>query len=278
MAGLAKGGRALSGGKLPLWNPCMPTAAPALESAHGANQGDRQVVYFPSCIARTMGPAKGDPDQRAVFQGMLSILAKAGYAVLFPHSLGSLCCGMPFESKGFPEPARAKAKELELELWAQSDDGRLPVLCDTSPCAHHLRAAAGSRLSLYEPVEFIHRFLLDRLRFERQPETVAIHLTCSSMKMGLADKLEALAKACAEKVVVPAGVGCCGFAGDKGFTHPELNASALSRLRSTLPPSCHAGYSNSRSCEIGLSLHSGIPYQSIVSLVDRCSRPAGNSS
>jgi len=135
-----------------------------------------------------------------------------------------------------------------------------------------LRAAAGSRLSLYEPVEIIHRFLLDRLRFERQPETVAIHLTCSSMKMGLADKLEAVAKACADKVVVPAGVGCCGFAGDKGFTHPELNASALSRLRSTLPPECRAGYSNSRTCEIGLSLHAGISYQSIVSLVDRCSQ------
>jgi len=276
MAGLAKGARALSGGKLPLWNPCMPTAAPVLELADGANGHERQVIYFPSCIARTMGPAKGDPDQRAVFQGMLSILAKAGYAVLFPRGFSSLCCGMPFESKGFPEPAGAKAKELESELWAQSDNGRIPVLCDTSPCAHHMRAALDSRLSIYEPVEFIHRFLLDRLRFERQPETVAIHLTCSSMKMGLADKLEALARACADKVVVPAGVGCCGFAGDKGFTRPELNASALSRLRSTLPPACRAGYSNSRTCEIGLSLHAGIPYQSIVSLVDRCSQARDN--
>jgi len=184
---------------------------------------------------------------------------------------------MPFESKGFPEPAGAKAKELESELWAQSVNGRIPVLCDMSPCTYHMRAAVDSRLSIYEPVEFIHRFLMERLRFHRQPETVAIHLTCSSMKMGLADKLEAVAKACADKVVVPAGVGCCGFAGDKGFTHPELNASALSRLRSTLPPECRAGYSNSRTCEIGLSLHAGISYQSIVSLVDRCSQARSNS-
>ena len=89
-------------------------------------------------------------------------------------------------------------------------------------------------------------------------------------------RMEAIAQACVETVVVPPGVGCCGFAGDKGFTHPELNASALARLRSALPSACNAGYSNSRTCEIGLSVHGGIPYQSIVSLVDRCSQPARN--
>jgi D-lactate dehydrogenase len=278
MERLAKGARALSGDRLPLWNSCMPSAAPPMVPTNGAASGSElQVVYFPSCIARTMGPAKRDPDQRAVFQGMLSILAKAGYGVRFPRSLDSLCCGMPFESKGFREPADAKVKELQSELWAQSDEGRIPVLCDTSPCVYRMRAAIASRPSIYEPVEFIHRFLLDHLHFERQPETVALHVTCSSLKMGLAQKMEAIAQACAERVVVPPGVGCCGFAGDKGFTHPELNASALSRLRSALPSACSAGYSNSRTCEIGLSLHSGIPYQSIVSLVDRCSRP-GNST
>ena len=274
MGGLTKGARALSGGKLPLWNPRMPTAAKAIQRPKTLNGTAPQVIYFPSCIARTMGPARGDPEQRAVFQGMLSVLDKAGYGVLFPPSLDSLCCGMPFSSKGFPEPARAKAIELQSELLALSDGGRIPVLCDTSPCSYHMRAVFDSRLSLYEPVEFIHRFLMDRLLFTRQPETVALHITCSSVKMGLAEKMEAVARACAEKVVIPAGVGCCGFAGDKGFTHPELNASALSQLKSGLPPECRAGYSNARTCEIGLSLHSGIRYQSIVFLVDRCSQPS----
>jgi len=41
-------------------------------------------------------------------------------------------------------------------------------------------------------------------------------------------------------------------------------------LRAGLGDGCQAGYSNSRTCEIGLSLHGGIPYQSIVFLVDRC--------
>jgi D-lactate dehydrogenase len=70
--------------------------------------------------------------------------------------------------------------------------------------------------------------------------------------------------------VVPDHVGCCGVAGDRVFFFPELNASALSGLRDRLPPDCGSGYSNSRTCEIGLSLQSGLPYQSIAYLVDRC--------
>ncbi len=83
--------------------------------------------------------------------------------------------------------------------------------------------------------------------------------------------LRALAAACAEQVVVP-GTGCCGFAGDKGFTTPELNASALRDLRAAVQ-GCERGYSNSRGCEIGLTSHSGIPYQSIAHLVDACTAP-----
>ncbi len=67
--------------------------------------------------------------------------------------------------------------------------------------------------------------------------------------------------------------GCCGFAGDKGFSVPELTASALAGLRAALPAGCDRGYSNSRACEIGRSMHSGLPYQSIVYLVDACTSP-----
>ena len=35
------------------------------------------------------------------------------------------------------------------------------------------------------------------------------------------------------------------------------------------------GYSNSRTCEIGLTTHSGVPYASIVSLVNRAAAPIG---
>jgi D-lactate dehydrogenase len=132
-----------------------------------------------------------------------------------------------------------------------------------------------SRLKLYEPVEFIHDHLLERLSLRRLPETIALHVTCSSEKMGLNVKFREVAGRCADRVVIPERVGCCGFAGDRGFTFPELNAAALADLRPAVAGHCTAGYSNSRTCEIGLSLHGGIHYKSILYLVDRCSEGAG---
>jgi D-lactate dehydrogenase len=46
----------------------------------------------------------------------------------------------------------------------------------------------------------------------------------------------------------------------------------LRKLRQQLPEDCRAGYSSSRTCEIGLSLHSERYYRSIVYLVDSASR------
>jgi D-lactate dehydrogenase len=266
----ARGLRALSGDRLPLWNSRMPGAAPARTFRNTSNGSDRKVVYFPSCIVRAMGPSPGDPDQRALFEAIRSLLEKGGYEILYPRDMASLCCGMPFGSKGFFEEAERKRRELETALLVCSRDGEYPVLFDTSPCLYTMKQKPDPRLRFYEPVEFIHAFLLDALEFTKIPETIAVHITCSSVKLGLREKFLAVAGACAETVVVPDHVGCCGVAGDRVFFFPELNESALSALRDGLPAGCRSGYSSSRTCEIGLSLQSGLPYQSIAYLVDRC--------
>jgi D-lactate dehydrogenase len=90
--------------------------------------------------------------------------------------------------------------------------------------------------------------------------------------MGLDSTLRKLTGLCAKQVIEPEEEGCCGFAGDKGFSVPELNAAALTRLKQQLPDDCTQGVSNSRTCEIGLSLHSGRQYHSIAYLVDDCSQ------
>jgi D-lactate dehydrogenase len=269
MSGLAVAARRLSGGRLPLWNPQAPRPARTGPLADAGRDRERQVVYLPSCLARTMGPARGDPEARAIHEATLSVLDKAGYGVVFPREVASLCCGLAFDSKGFREAGDAKARELEGALLEASRGGDLPVLCDTSPCLQRMRKTMDARLRLHEPVEFVHAFLMDRLAFEKRPGKVAVHVTCSATRMGLAEKTRAVAEACAEAVVVPAGIGCCGFAGDRGFSHPELNGSALAGLRERVE-GCGEGVSTSRTCEIGLSLHGGIPYRSIMYLVDRC--------
>jgi len=271
MEGLTQRARKLSGNTIPLWNQWMPNGK-SVKMTHLANSASAlKVVYFPSCISRSMGPAKDDLDQRALSEAMLSVLAKAGYEVIMPPNMNGLCCGMPWESKGFFETANKKSSELEQVLLTASEGGKYPILCDISPCLYRMKRVMPS-LKLYEPVEFIHDFLLKRLTFNQLPQTIAVHVTCSSVKMNITDKFHTVAQACAENVVMPKDVHCCGFAGDRGFTVPELNSSALATLKDSLPKDCHAGYSNSRTCEIGLSLHSGISYQSIVYLVDKCTK------
>jgi D-lactate dehydrogenase len=201
----------------------------------------------------------------------VDLLTRAGFRVIFPERPEGLCCGMVFASKGFTREAAAKAEELGAALDAATDGGRIPVLTETSPCLLHMRETLGSRFTLYEPIGFALEQLVPALPIRKLPKKVAVHATCSARKMHLEGRLAELAALCAEAVVVPEGIECCGFAGDRGFTHPELNASALQGLRLQVS-GCDAGYSTSRTCQIGLSLHGGIPYRHILALVDEASR------
>jgi D-lactate dehydrogenase len=217
-----------------------------------------------------MGTACADSEERDLHEVVIGLLAKAGIEAVLPAGLDGLCCGMPFASKGLVDAADRALRRTEAALWQASDEGRLTVLCDTSPCTARLGEHLARPLQVVEPIRFVRETVLPRLARVRQVPAVAVHVTCSARKMGLAEDLMALAHACAERVFIPEEDGCCGFAGDRGFTVPELNASALARLREQLPADCAEGVSNSRTCEIGLSRHSGIPYRSIVYLVDRC--------
>lgn len=228
-----------------------------------------KVVYFPSCINQMMGlPKHHHAVDKPLVEEMVSLLGKAGYEVIFPENMSSLCCGTIWESKGMPEIADRKAAELEEALWQASEQGRYPVLCDQSPCLHRMKHKI-KKMRLYEPAEFILGFLADRLDFHQTDIPVAIHLTCSMRLMHKTGKMLELARMCSTDVVVPEGVGCCGFAGDKGMTHPELNKYALRKLKDQVK-GIPVGYSNSRTCEIGLATNSGIPYVSIAYLVNRC--------
>ncbi len=258
---------------LPLWNREMPTDGGKIAPQPVAADNPLQVVYFPSCASRAMGgPSQAESERQGLPEKTGSLLAKASYAVIYPQRLDRLCCGQAFESKGFMKQADQKSRELSDALLAVSDSGRIPILCDTSPCLYRMRATLDKRLQLFEPIEFVLTYLMDHLHFTQQDVRVALHPTCSTRKMGLESKLLQLAKACAKEVVMPEDIYCCGFAGDRGFNFPELNAAALKDLKDHVC-TCEAGYSTSKTCEIGLSLHSGIPYRSILYLVDAASTP-----
>ena len=261
---------------LPLWTTAMPKKfSQPKPGAHigTAAQEDLKVVYFPSCINQTMGLAKGAPVKKSLVDDMCHLLNKAGYEVIFPEGMDKMCCGQIWESKGMLDIADRKSAELEEALWKASGEGRYPVLCDQSPCLHRMKKVI-TKMKLYEPAEFIMTYLKDRLDFHPIDRRIAIHLTCSTREMGVSDQLMALARMCSNNVFLPEGVGCCGFAGDRGFTFPEVNEYALRKLRPQIEQNhIEVGYSNSRTCEIGLQTNTGIPYMSIVYLVNECTTP-----
>lgn len=256
---------------LPLWTTAMPKKIKQPRAAQLKSlNSELKVVYFPSCINQTMGLAKGAPVKNSLVDETCQLLNKAGYEVIFPEGMNKMCCGQIWESKGMLDIADKKSAELEEALWKASDGGRYPVLCDQSPCLHRMKKVI-KRMKLYEPAEFIMTFIKDRLEFHPIDRKVALHVTCSTREMGVADHLIALAKLCSTQVYLPEGVGCCGFAGDRGFTYPEMNKYALRKLRPQIEKyDIEVGYSNSRTCEIGLQTNTGIPYMSIVYLVNEC--------
>ena len=275
---------------LPLWTTAMPKkhrqpkksdltqfiiekSLPKANSQEPMANSPLKVVYFPSCINQTMGQSKGGGKIHDLVDEVIQLNAKAGYETIFPEGMERMCCGQIWESKGMLDIADRKSAELEAALWKASEEGKYPVLCAQSPCLHRMKKVM-HKMKLYEPAEFIMKYLAPRLDFHPIDRPVALHITCSTRQMGVADDLINLAKLCSTKVFLPEGVGCCGFAGDRGFTFPELNKYGLRKLRPQIEANhIEVGYSNSRTCEIGLETNTGIPYMSIVYLVNECTTP-----
>ena len=82
-----------------------------------------------------------------------------------------------------------------------------------------------------------------------------------------------MARACAQTVVTPQRLDCCGFAGDRGLLFPELTASATALEAAEVLSEAYDGYySSNLTCEMGMSLATGKPYRSFLYLLERASR------
>ena len=264
--------RKISGNTIPFWNQYMPAGSKKIRIDHPLHsEKQKKVVYFPSCINRTMGVSHDYSDEVQLTEKMVQLLHKADFDVIFPENMNELCCGMAFSSKGYTEAGGKKSVELEAALFKASKQGEYPVLCDMSPCLYTMKENMSPDLKLFEPAEFIHEYLIPHLKITPLDETITVFPVCSMKKMGLDNKLIELARLCAREVIV-AESNCCGFAGDRGFTYPELNSHGLRDLNSQLKGSVTQGFSTSRTCEIGLSFHTGISHKSIVYLVDQASQ------
>jgi D-lactate dehydrogenase len=269
-------GHRLAPGLVPRLRPAsqVPPPAPPLPRLHEAT--GRRVVYFPSCLSRVLGP---EPGALPTAQAVVEALAAAGVAASYPERVASLCCGMPFASKAFPDAARVAAERTAEALWRASHEGRDVVVTDASPCAGFLQEQAvallerdGRRLRVLDFPAFWAREVLPALAAPPRLATRAVlHPTCTLARSGGLADLVAVARAHCAEATLPASAECCGFGGDRGFLVPEVTAAATSQeaeeIRRLLEPAGAALYSTCRTCEIGLTRAVGRSCLSLPHLV-----------
>jgi D-lactate dehydrogenase len=268
---------------LPLWSKDLPKGGAKRVGGGSATEAD--AVYFQACVGTMFGPAEGGEGVAVAFE---SLAAKAGITLVRPEAIGSLCCGTPWKSKGILGGYDDMVARTVDALWAASDGGRLPVVCDNSSCSEGLVLALEKTIArhpefhslrIVDAVDFAAECILPLLSVEASLGSLVVHPTCSSTRAGSNPNLAKLASAVADEVTIPDDWGCCAFAGDRGMLHPELTASATAREAAEVDAHRYDAYAScNRTCEIGMTRATGHPYQHILELLDRGSVPAVTSS
>jgi D-lactate dehydrogenase len=239
-------------------------------------------VYVPSCTNRIFA---GSPAA-----ALVEVSARAGLPVWIPPDVEGSCCGLPWSSKGFTGAHRYKANEMVERLWSWSGEGALPIVVDAASCTNAVaEPGAGvlseenaerlAQLEIVDSVAWAHDRLLPWLEVGERVGSATVHPTCATRRMGLTPKLRRLAETLAEDTYVAPSATCCGFAGDRGISHPELTEAATAAQAAELASAeqrCgrrfDAHLSSNRTCEIGLTRATGEPYESILILLERLTR------
>jgi D-lactate dehydrogenase len=272
--------RIVSSELIPAWPGRMPPPAPSLPPA--TRREIATAVYLPACINRIFGPRRGGI---ALPEALVQLSARAGRPVWIPADAGGHCCATPWSSKGYRAGHAYMANRTVESLWRWTDAGRLPVVVDATSCTLGLldevvpalddeNRERHGKLEIVDSISWTHDRVLPRLEIGRRLRGIALHPPCSARHLGLVSKLEAIAEALADEVVTPAAATCCGFAGDRGFLHPELTAAATADEAAELAGrSFDAWLCSNRTCEIGLEQATGAPYASFVLALEEVTRP-----
>jgi D-lactate dehydrogenase len=281
----------LTGATLPKWNSHIPHTDSKVSRLWEQKQrleslDSKQFIYLPSCISRQLGvPHSAMPLSEALIQ----IAERAGFSLWIPPDVAGTCCGMPFASKGYTSAYSSTLHKTLRKLWDWSEEGKYPIIVDTTSCSHTLRTCKDDLsdedkelwqgLTILDGIEFLHDCALPRLDVHLLDKEVILHPNCSARKLGLDSKLLAIAQKCAKTATVPLNLDCCAFAGDRGLLFPELTASATEKESAEVNTREYDGYYSSNiPCEIGMSEATGKDYVSIIYLVEKASRIEENVS
>ena len=217
-------------------------------------------ILFPTCVGRVIA---SDDSGMSSSDYLLQITQKVGINIQILESFNNHCCGMAFESRGYKNVGKEMANKLREELRLLSNDGKIPIIFDMSPCTQFLNDLH-SHLTILDSIQFL-KNISDKLIIEKSEEPVFVHSVCSSQKMDSENALFDLVQKCSSSIETPTEHFCCGTGGDRIFRVPDLPKNAISKSISNA--SVSKGVSSSRTCELGLSEQTGIKFSSIESLV-----------
>ncbi|MFZ9034623.1 MAG: FAD-binding and (Fe-S)-binding domain-containing protein [Francisellaceae bacterium] len=220
------------------------------------------VVYFASCGTRMMGKDPKNPNSMDVTAALLQLLEKAGFTIIIAAQ--KHCCGKIHSDS---QQQLTSFNTLERELLELSDQGRHPILTDMSSCALQAKRLS-TKIKIHDSIEFIHDVLLDKLIIHKVYDKMALHITCSTQHLKQQPQFISIAQRLAKTLVIPPDIGCCGFAGIRGITDPEINQSALHGLSDQVND-CQIGITSNRSCQIGLNEYTTTPYYHIAEILAR---------
>ncbi|MFJ5643899.1 FAD-binding and (Fe-S)-binding domain-containing protein [Streptomyces sp. NPDC093223] len=270
--------RRLGAGELvPPWADDIPRGGPARPAPRHPAQP--RAVFFAACIGSVFAAEGTTGGASAAF---LRLCERAGVQVTVPDELPGLCCGTPWQSKGYTDGHRTMAARTLEALWRAGDQGRLPVVCDASSCTHGLEQlpdvlaepdrARFAALRFVDSVVFTAEHLLPALPALPEPRrltSLALHPTCSTVHLGIDGALRTVAAAVSDAVTVPDTWGCCAFAGDRGLLHPEITASATAAQAAEINSGTYDAYAScNRTCEMGMTRATGRPYRHVLELLD----------
>lgn len=234
-------------------------------------------VYYPCCISRLMGK---DDDKTDIIHTFTDICQTAGIKIKMPRNLKGQCCGMAFGSKGLKLQQITAISNLVEELFEASMHGNIPIVFDSSSCWYSFKYQSviedeainnkWKKLRILDSYEFIEEYILKRLKLYKL-DSIALHINCSVRKSGNAERLINFCKSLSNNIFTPNDKSCCGYAGDRGITHPELYKSAIQpKILEYKGLDFDGYYSTNIPCQTALSDGTGNSFQSIFHLIKKC--------
>jgi L-lactate dehydrogenase complex protein LldE len=186
---------------------------------------------FATCLVDQFAPEAG--------LDTVNLLEREGIKVHFPEQ--QTCCGQPAYNSGYPDEARAVARQ-QLDLFPQP----WPVVVPSGSCAammrHHypklfaddpvlLAKARELAERIFELTEFLVHVVDFRQQDQGTPCTVALHTSCHARReMGSHETSAALLGSLANLNVVQQARAeeCCGFGGTFAIRYPEISEAIVS--------------------------------------------------